>query len=542
MRRRSVLALLLAALVTTAAPDARVVNVVLGPVQREIVRAIIKPTARFTDIEGALRSAKTWSILIGIRRVVEEHPGIAWTLSRWNQGDLNQKLLPDWRNVCALMGLTHGEWNAGERCYDFPNRSRVYAIHLKTNKNENRYAHVRGLTTAGFFLNQGEEVPEDVAEEAMLRVSQPGFPQLFVMDPNPVPESHWIAQRFPENNSKPDHRYIRVAMRDNRHNLAPETIAAAERLYPVGHPQRRTKLEGKRGLDVRGKPVYIAAFDPARHVGSVALNPELPLGESYDYGFHHPCVVWYQWAPWGHLRILGGVLGADMHLDEFLPIVEKYRALWFNRQWDRLDATCDPAGAAENSQGLRGTPVGILQDWYRTHGERDSQGQFVTPRFQKDANHPERRHAATETVATYMRRQVNGAEAFLVDDEHWVIAALGDERFDRFFLDGLEVGYVFEDKPRHSDRLGSFWIPKKDGFFEHPMNCLEYAVLADVLELPLSTDAADTAKLAHNARRDRDRVRALAKAQKDRDPDDVSVRRTNSRHGRGRSFARRGGY
>ncbi|MGB8274116.1 MAG: hypothetical protein WCF16_02475 [Alphaproteobacteria bacterium] len=546
------LAFLLAVFVSAPAP--RVVPVRLGPVQREIVRAVSQPTHRFLDVEGALRSAKTWSILIAIRRVLEEHPGIVWTMARWHKGDLDQKLLPDYRAVCALMGIDHGSWNARERCYDFPNRSRLYAIHLKTQLHENRYAHVRGLTTAGFFLNQLEEIPEDVYEECCLRLSQPGYPQMLVADPNPVPETHWIAskRRFPADNGHEQHRYLHVSIWDNRHNLSPETITAAEHLYPVGHPQRRTKLEGLRGLDVHGVPVYAGAFNRTRHAErSVELLEGLPLGEAYDYGFHHPCVIWYQYAPWGWVRVLGGVLGSDLHLDAFLPIVEKYRALWFPHR-QRISAVCDPAGAAENSQGLRGTPVTLLQSWYREHGEREADGRFVSPRYTPDANRPERRYAATELAATYMRRQVNGDEAFLVDPERWIHAAaeLGDvrveERFENFFLEALEAGYVLEEQPRHSGQLGTYWVPKKDGWYEHPMNCFEYGVQADVMDLPLSTERADEARVKHEVQRAREQVRTLKQAQYDPDPDDVGRRAARSRILGGRPMRRgslrRGGY
>jgi hypothetical protein len=64
-----------------------------------------------------------------------------------------------------------------------------------------------------------------------------------------------------------------------RHNLDAQTIDAAERLYPEGHPLRRTKIEGKRGLDVHGKPVYLGAFYRSRHVATdgLAINLNLPL-------------------------------------------------------------------------------------------------------------------------------------------------------------------------------------------------------------------------------------------------------------------------
>ncbi len=518
-----------------AVADPRVVEVKLGPVHRQIMTA----TERFVDVEGALRSAKTWTILLKIRRQLEEHPGMKWAIARWTEGDLNQKLVPDYRLVCALMGLTHGTWNAKESCYDLPNGSRAYCVHLKTSQRDNRYATVRGLTVAGFYIDQLEEVPEDVYNEAALRLSQPGYPQQMIVSPNPVSDTHWIARLWPKDTNRPNHRYIRLSIWDNSHNLDAATIQAAETLYPIGHPLRRVKLEGQRGLDVRGKPVYVGAFNRDRHVRPIDVLPTLPLCEAYDYGFHHPCVIWYQAAPWGWLRVLGGVMGSDLHLDAFLPIVERYRGQWFPERL-RLQATCDPAGAANNSQGLRGTPVGLLQAWYHHLGEKDALGQFVSPTFHPNANQPERRYAANQTVATYMRRIVNGDEAFLVDRERWRVVGLGDERYDSFFLDGLEAGYVLEDEARHSNRLGSYFVPKKDGWFEHPMNCLEYGVIADVPELPMAGERAAAAQIKHGQtvtkERERLAIRELRQAQKDVD---ISERGATIR---GASFRRRGGY
>lgn len=513
----------------------------LGPVQRQILRTIRRAEARFIDIEGALRSAKTWTSLIALRTLLEDYPGINIAIARWTERDLNQKLVPDFRNVCELMGMTHGEWNAKESAYDLPNRSRVYCVHLKTSQKDNRFATVRGLTVAIFYINQLEEVPEDVYNEAALRISQPGFPQMMVVDPNAVPESHWIAKRWPTNNTRPGHRYIRVAMRDNAHNLDKQTIDAAEELYPVGHPLRAIKIEGRRGLDVSGTPVYSGAFRRKDHVREVPISPELPLYESYDYGFHHPCVIWYQWAPWGHLRVLGGVMGSDLHLDAFLPIVERYRDLWFPHRL-RLEATCDPSGA--NAQGLRNTPVVFLQDWYREHGERDINGDFVVPMYSTDSNQPERRYAANQKAATYMRRRVNGEEAFLVDPERWALAELNDERHDTFFIDGLEAGYVLEDEARHSTKLGSFFVPKKDGWFEHGMNCFEYALQAHVYDLPKGNERAEEAKIKHEGQRRREEAIALKKSQQDKDPDDLPRQAGRRRFGNraaGRT-TRRGGY
>jgi hypothetical protein len=67
-------ALLVTAALVTAQPTHA--KVTLGPAQAEIVRTIRQVRARFIDVEGALRSAKTWSILIALRTVLEDYPGI----------------------------------------------------------------------------------------------------------------------------------------------------------------------------------------------------------------------------------------------------------------------------------------------------------------------------------------------------------------------------------------------------------------------------------------------------------------------------------
>jgi len=232
-------------------------------------------------------------------------------------------------------------------------------------------------------------------------------------------------------------------------------------------------------------------------------------------------------------------MGSDLHLDAFLPIVERYRNLWFPTR-KQLMSTCDPAGANENSQGMRGTPVAMLQDWYAANGERDEAGKFVSPMYIPNANQPEMRLAANQRAATYMRRMVNGEEAFLVDPERWALVELQDEKYDRFFLDGLEAGYVLEDESRHSGKLGSFFVPKKDGWFEHPMNCFEYGIQSFVLDLPMSDEKSELAKVKHRQVQEREAQRLLRKSQDDRDPSEIRIGTRIARNGM--RMGRRGGY
>ena len=84
------------------------------------------------------------------------------------------------------------------------------------------------------------------------------------------------------------------------------------------------------------------------------------LDESIDFGEHHPCVVWRQTSPLGQVRHLGGLLGQDLYLEDFLPLVVQWRSRWFPAPCE-VRTCCDPAGATDNSQGVRDNGVGILR-------------------------------------------------------------------------------------------------------------------------------------------------------------------------------------
>jgi hypothetical protein len=48
-----------------------------------------------------------------------------------------------------------------------------------------------------------------------------------------------------------------------------------------------------------------------------------------DFGKHHPCVVFRQDSAVGQTRMLGGILGQNLYLDDFLDIVLQKQAQWF---------------------------------------------------------------------------------------------------------------------------------------------------------------------------------------------------------------------
>ena len=416
------------------------------------------------DLEGALSSGKTTACLWKVHISLDTRPGIHWWIGRYGDGETQTKVRPAFEQICQQAGsdLT---WNAKELAYDFANGSKCYSYGLKSPDAMSRYSKMRGMGVAGVYLDQAEELPEDFSLELRLRLRQPGFPHQLIFSPNPPNVTHWLAHQFPDDNSLPNRRYYAVSIHDNAHNLPPALLASALAAYPPDHAKHRSVILGQRGLNVTGIPVYKGLFQRALHIRPLDYNPRAPLLEAIDFGKHHPCVLWAQQPFQGGLHLLGGLLGQDLFLDDFLPMAQQYRAQWFPSIAAR-QTCCDPAGSHQSSQGIRFNGVDILKRF------------GMVPQWKDNSNAPDVRLATIEALGGHMRRRSGSGEAFAVESnpERWLRVSLDGPVADPFVGDALEAGYVWDE---HMVSVGNKQVrkPKKDGWFEHGMNCTEYLEL-----------------------------------------------------------------
>ena len=433
-------------------------------------------TTRELDIEGAIRSGKTTLCLMRELRACIDNPGIFILLARWTDSGVYGLVTPLWVRLCEQASITLA-WHSDEEFYEMPNGSRAFVRGLKSQDATLRYSKFRGLTLARVYVDQAEEIPHDIYLELAGRLSQPGFKHQITISPQSVHDTHWIAREFPADNSLPERKYIPLSVYDNAHNLSPEVIPALCRLYPPEHPQHRTLILGQRGMNVIGEPVYKGAFVRAIHEGPAEYDPRLPLEMALDFGKHHPCAVFRQVSPLGQVRFLGGILGQDLYLDDFIGIVLHHRQAWFPNPCE-IRECCDPAGSADTSQGTHAA-LKTLHD------------KGIHPRYVADSNSPLVRLAMIERMAAQMRRRAaDRAEAFIVSNgEHWLRVSSQSTMVDRFVADALEAGYVWDP---HMVSVANKQVrrPKKDGWYEHGMNCAEYLEInfgAEPQKKPIST-------------------------------------------------------
>lgn len=425
--------------------------------------AVLLATEREVDVEGAIRAGKTTVCLWKEHEAARKWPGIPIMLARWTDDAVHGLIAPLWVKICELAG-DRQTWNSKESCYDWPNGTRVYIRGLKSQDQTLRYSKFRGLTLARIYIDQAEELPRDIYLECAGRLSAPGFPHQITISPQAIEDTHWIAQEFPTTNTDPHRRYFPISIYDNAHNLDVSVIPALERLYPPSHPKHRTLIQGIRGMNVTGEPVYAGAFVRQLHEAPAEYDATLPLDMALDFGKHHPCVVFRQTSAFGQVRFLGGILGQQLYLDPFLDLVLKYRGEWFPDPCE-IRECCDPAGTSDTSHGTEGAVKTLVR-------------KGIHARSKPNSNSPVMRLAMVERMADLMRkRAANRQEALVVSNsERWLRISAQATLVDRFLADGFEAGYVWDE---HMVSVGNKQVrkPKKDGWYEHGMNCAEYLEL-----------------------------------------------------------------
>src|SRR5262252_3088228 len=120
--------------------------------------AAFHDTSRQIDIEGAVRSGKTWLCLYKVLALCRQYPGIHVLICRFSDDDTHSILKPIWRAICASGGVRL-RWNAEESYDELDNGSLVYITGLKTQDQTNPFRKFRGMTLAVVYVDQAEELP-----------------------------------------------------------------------------------------------------------------------------------------------------------------------------------------------------------------------------------------------------------------------------------------------------------------------------------------------------------------------------------------------
>jgi hypothetical protein len=452
------------------------------------MREFLEDTTDEICLEGSRMCGKTTAALAKVIRSCRRHAGIWWFAGRYGDGDNDTKLKPELERV-ALADSNDGEdiphWNSKERCFDFDNSSKIFSYGLKAPDVRSRYAKLRGLGVAGALLSQAEELQKDISEELRAGLRQPGFPHQLIFEANPPNEVGWMPDQFPIDNSLENRKHYAISLYDNAHNLSAEDIERLERSYPVTHAKYRTLVLGLRGVSVTGEPVYGDVFRRTLHVRALSEDPNSPLIEAIEHGKTHPTWVIGQRGYGGGLKLLGGLVGQGLFLDEFLPIVKEYSAKWFPDAM--IKTCCDPPGGEKTQR--RFDSAQILRD------------AGFNPQCRESAKAHDVRLALIERLAGYMKHRGSmGEEDFGInsDRSHWLRVTRKGIMPWEFLADGAEAGYAWDE---HMISVANKELrqPKNDDWFEHGMACVEN------LELNFSVGVVTEKQREDRLRQERER-------------------------------------
>lgn len=386
------------------------------------------------DVEGARMSGKTWTISEKIRRSCLKHPGIWWLCCRYSGTETENQLRPQFRQVCQMQG-TPIDWHDDESAYWFPEvggkTSKVFAFGLKTQSKDQRYAKIRGSGFNGVWNDQSEELPEDIGTEIRALLRRPDYPYQLIFSPNPPDEEHFLADQFPDDQDEPGRKYYRLSLYDNRHNLKPDTIEKLEKAYPQTHAKHKSLILGLRGPNIVGTPIYENAFDRDRHVSPLRFDRNSDLLEAFHAGQHHPAWLVAQRSPFGGIHLLAGIIGKKLFLEDFLPLVDRYRAEWFDGA-KSLICTDPPPSEGET---LRYTSINIMRE------------HKMLLRWRENSNSPDVRETVIQTLGGMMKRRLGAGEGFIVnaDESRWLMASHSKIKQTKLFVDSLEGSYVWDD-------------------------------------------------------------------------------------------------
>lgn len=437
-------------------------------------------------IIGGRNSGKTTVCLWKELGAAERWAGIWSYIFRLSDSDTKTKVRPDLERLMAIKGFI-GKWNSTELCYEFENGSKIFCYGLKSIDLVSRYSKMRGMAVSRVLCSQAEEMVQDMADELRL-VQRPNpvqvakgqdFPRQLTFEGQPVQTRHWLATQFPSAQTIPRRKYYRLTLYDNKH-LPAEVIAQAEATFPPDHPRYPSMILGLHGPNIIGKAVYEGLFRRVIHLKQIDTR-EGQLVEAFFTGKTNPVWVSAQRTRTGSLQFLGGIIGAEMFLTDFLPIVMQYRREWFG-ELPAILSCAAPVGAQDDPE--RFGDIDILRD----HGFKI--------RFCENSNAPDVRLSMIEQIGDLMRhRTTTGEEAFTVnsDPERWLEASREGIKACPFLADGFEVGYV---KDEHFGSVSHKEVrqPKADDWFEGGMRAAEYLVQNFCAGKP--TQAAKDAKKA----------------------------------------------
>lgn len=260
------------------------------------------------------------------------------------------------------------KWN--ETTHDLWLRTEGKPSHIMF-RGSDEYLKFGSYELGWFFLDQAEQIPENVFKMLQGRLRLRGVRHCGFITPNPPNQYHWIYKTFQKVTSD-DYFSIHLSTYDNAENLPKSYIEDLEKQPPAW---RKMYLEGHFGFSAEGEPVY-QNFDPDVNIAkeSLPIYASLPIIRSWDFGFLCPAVGFYQiLGNVDRVHKLAELIGENITIDQFADRVIRFSSEHFPVKIEFEDVG-DPAGE-QKSDKTESTSVQIVKS--KTHSSFRSQQSYI---------------------------------------------------------------------------------------------------------------------------------------------------------------------
>lgn len=266
----------------------------------------------------------------------------------------------------------------------------------------------------------------------------------FFITTNPCNKKHWIYRNFVEGKlSKGADGSFEMFKVNSKENIyLPEGYIDELTLrYDKAWVDRY--IHGNFGTIHEGDPIY-PMFEENIHIKKVEFNPNLPVYRSWDFGWHHPCVIFAQ-IDGKKLNILAELEGEKELINDFADKVIKFGRENFKGIGEtKFKDFCDPAGKQRGDKSSK-TSVEILES------------KKIFPDCYK-ANILE----GVEMIRILLNLTKRATPYGIFVDKKCEI-----------LIEGLKGGYHY---PKKYDGTGEEPKPEKDGTYDHLLDALRYLI------------------------------------------------------------------
>jgi PBSX family phage terminase large subunit len=212
-----------------------------------------RPKTRYFLITGGRGSAKSWHITYFLLRLTYQ-PGHVILFTRWTLTSAHISIIPEFIEKIEILGKEHEFEISKTEITNKLSGSKILFRGIKTSQGTAtaNLKSISGVTT--WVLDEAEElVDDDVFDKIDLSIRSKLHPNRVMLVMNPSYKSHWIYQRFIENDIHPNCTYIHTSYIDNKKNLSDSFIEAAESTKEINEFRYRHLflgdwIEDKEGL------------------------------------------------------------------------------------------------------------------------------------------------------------------------------------------------------------------------------------------------------------------------------------------------------